>query len=442
MIVDTDLPTVGQIPSRSELSPAAAIDSVRIDVFDAQGGLVETRDSTAIDERSWPVTFGVASPDGGGEVTLRIRIFRASQSLAGTAEGKPTTEPDRGLAVDRLVTLDLPVKGVSTARVRLFGDCIGVPVSFLDRKTCIDGEHLAGAVRDGVELSPKRPEASAVGTWKPAIEVACKGTPRDRARCIPGGFTVLGDANLSGFDDDLDTVPRRPAVVYPFFYDETEFTVGRFRALAATLTNPEPLRNDPSNPQQKYCSYLGPDDATNDALPLSCVSPLAAQEICELDGGSLPTEAEFEHAARGRGQGRSFPWGEALPRCCHTSAERTSNASIPISGSCDGEGPEPVGSHPKTDDCEGDVSRDGILDLGGSLHEWMRDIAQSFDEPCWAGGLLRDPVCAVASLETYGARGTDWSASFFFATGAHRTYGKGPASINGFRCRYPAGGPR
>src|SRR5690606_5498248 len=99
--------------------------------------------------------------------------------------------------------------------------------------------------------------------------------------------------------------------------------------------------------------------------------------------------AEWEYAASGRGQGRRHPWGDEVAQCCGASIDRL--------GSCQGFSsvPEPVGSHPR-EGCawEGDVSRDGVRDLGGSMTEWLRDRYSPYGENCWSGsGILSDPVC-------------------------------------------------
>ena len=87
--------------------------------------------------------------------------------------------------------------------------------------------------------------------------------------------------------------------------------------------------------------------------PLVCAEFSQAQAYCAFRGKRLPTTDEWEWFARGGTAARTYPWGEEAPdeQLCWAGKHRQSE-------SC------PVGSHP------GDVSADGILDLGGNVLEF------------------------------------------------------------------------
>ena len=104
-------------------------------------------------------------------------------------------------------------------------------------------------------------------------------------------------------------------------------------------------------------------------LPVVQVTWHGAREYCQGLGRDLPTEAQWERAARDHGAGPSgelprFPWGEAPPRCDGVRLAR-------LGGYCAGQAPVtsplPVGTAAQ------DRTPGGVFDLGGNVSEWVRD---------------------------------------------------------------------
>lgn len=103
----------------------------------------------------------------------------------------------------------------------------------------------------------------------------------------------------------------------------------------------------------------------NSDHPVNCVDFEQAKNFCEFDNKRLPTEAEWEKAARGT-DGRIYPWGNETPSCDLVVMNKKLSDEIMGPG-CGAGTTRPVGSKPKG------ASAYGAMDMAGNLFEWTSD---------------------------------------------------------------------
>jgi formylglycine-generating enzyme required for sulfatase activity len=162
-----------------------------------------------------------------------------------------------------------------------------------------------------------------------------------------------------------DEPPVHDVALSAFCIDRTEVTVQAYAACVATKKcTPAVVTTSP------LCSR-DPDH------PVTCVDWYQAAAYCAASGNRLPSEAEWEYAARGS-DGRRYPWGNEPPsakrldacgRECVAFAKRTLGRDWVAMYDGDDGWPTtaPVGSYPAG------ASPFGVLDMAGNVWEWTAD---------------------------------------------------------------------
>jgi formylglycine-generating enzyme required for sulfatase activity/serine/threonine protein kinase len=178
---------------------------------------------------------------------------------------------------------------------------------------------------------------------------------------VAAGTFQMGTENGSASEGPVHQVTISRA----FDLDRTEVTVGAYSACVDARKCKPAVLHGPFITDAlvaKFGTQCAGLDRAREAVAINCVDQLEAAAYCEFMGKRLPTEAEWEYAARGT-DGRVYPWGSEPPTC-----ER-SNFAPPAGESCGARprGPIEVGSLPQG------ASPFGALDLAGNVWEWVAD---------------------------------------------------------------------
>lgn len=122
---------------------------------------------------------------------------------------------------------------------------------------------------------------------------------------IPAGPFMMGCDDSVMADCGQDELPYHQVNLSAYFIDRNEVTVGDYEACVDAGACTAPVDPDPA------CDWGIPGRAD---FPMTCIDWFQSQAFCNWRNKRLPTEAEWEKAARG-GDSRAYPWGDQLPSC-------------------------------------------------------------------------------------------------------------------------------
>ncbi len=240
--------------------------------------------------------------------------------------------------------------------------------------------------------------------------VAVCGAGCSKPECPDGAVLIPPGTFVMGSDEEFDISEQTPShqvtLTKAYCIDRTEVTMGAFARCV----------------RAKKCTYgdtiLGMAESYP-RWPMDFVNWQDAADYCRVQGGRLPTDAEWEYAARGT-DGRLYPWGNEPPTDEHWRVRRKGTT----------EKTDDVGARPKG------RSFFGLDDMAGNVEEWVADACHRYPpEPATdpKGPPSSDAKCRMK-------RGGGWSApNPGWARASMRIAGLRPLDRDdqtGFRCAY------
>ena len=256
-----------------------------------------------------------------------------------------------------------------------------------------------------------------------AEDASSKGAPEAMVM-IPQGSFIMGcstatDPQCRGFER-----PAHEVMLDAYLIDRHEVTVAEYRKCVKFGKCAKPV----SSEDNQRCNWGSPE---RDDHPINCVSWAEADGYCRWAGKRLPTEAEWEKAARGT-DGRKYPWGKQRPSCDQAVTGRQSPG-------CGKAHTWPVCSTPQGN------SPYGLCDMVGNVWEWVGDWyaadTYALDMETVKGELEKQPPVVAPKGPSQGfervLRGGSWTSrlpeSLRTAT---RFYFKPEVTLGnfGFRC--------
>ncbi len=268
-------------------------------------------------------------------------LGEAGFQMTGCIDESCTIEVGKILGVGKIVVgsitklgstylVNLQLLNVETATVETFA-----------RETCKKCE--LDSLIEIVSTAAKKLLAQAVSTTQPTT------TEVDGMVIVPAGEFSMGCEKKGGRECPDNEMPAHKVYLDAFYIDKFEVTVDEYE-LCVKVKKCKKQRTAIGP-----CTYGKPGK-----YPVNCVSWNQAKNYCAFAEKRLPTEAEWEKAARGT-DGRMYPWGNEKPDC-----------SLAVFNDGEGNGcgknyPWPVGSKPKG------ASPYGAMDMAGNVWEWTAD---------------------------------------------------------------------
>jgi len=473
-----DEPDTVIVPNETEVAMQAGLQqtlTAQQATIDAQQALLEAGAPMVTDETEEPLEALDALDDGTGEIDVQNTPEPTPSALPGTdaLNGEETTSvlptddpaaqseqtgvteppapPDAGDLTQPTDTTP-STTGVSGQAVGdVLGDAPTTPDESdeggLNAPLAMQGQGAAGLTEDTVvEGTP------VTGLASPTPGIGSDANPQlmaiaSRLVAVNGGSFTMGttteeasqavdECALYDRECDIlwtqDSTPAHQVTLDPYQIEETEVTTSQYVAFLNWM-GPESHKNgclgqpcvntSLEQPETSYLNYDGEEYSVKNPQfysnhPVTQVTWWGAEAYCNALGRRLPTEAEWEHAARGP-DNHYYPWGFEFDGSRAMSSINPDRGTVPVSSYPEGRSPY------------------GAFNMAGNVWEWVQD----WFSPTYYSELATNPTLALNPQGPISGtqrvlRGGAWDSAPLFLRSMHRWSAEpgSPTPSIGFRC--------